>query len=207
MERVLYNEYVRKESEMNTVIDGVDYGPLAQLIGRWSGNKGIDKAPDNQANVDESQFTDEMTFSIAGSAENAEEQALVALKYHHVVRRAKNGLIFHDQIGHWIYEPATGVIMHSLTIPRGVCVLAGGQYQERDGDSVFVVEAQAGSETYGIVQSPFMSEKAKTHAFTMMLTVNDNELSYHEIMSLHIYGKDFKHEDRSTLHRVMYDAD
>lgn len=192
---------------MNSIIDGVDYGPLAQLIGRWSGAKGIDHAPDNKANVDESKFTDEIVFSIAGAAENAEEQALVALKYHHIVRRTENGLIFHDQIGHWIYEPLTGKVMHSLTIPRGVCVLAGGQYELVDGESIFTVAAQAGSETYGIVQSPFMCEKAKTNAFNMTLTVKDNELSYHEVMSLHIYGKDFEHVDRSTLQRVMYDVD
>ncbi len=192
---------------MNSIIDGVDYGPLAPLIGKWSGNKGIDKAPDNQANLDESKFTDELTFTLAGSAENAEEQELVSVKYHHVVKRAENGLIFHDQIGHWIYEPSTETIMHSLTIPRGVCVLAGGKYQNLDGESIFEVEAQAGSETYGILQSPFMMEKAKTKAFKMKLCVKGNELSYREVMSLHIYGKDFEHIDESTLQRVTYDLD
>jgi hypothetical protein len=31
---------------MNQIIDGIDYGPLAQLLGKWVGDKGIDKAPD-----------------------------------------------------------------------------------------------------------------------------------------------------------------
>ncbi len=192
---------------MNTIIDGIDYGPLAQLIGKWSGAKGLDTAPDKNANADESKFTDEMVFTVAGAAENAEEQELVAVKYHHVVRRAENGLIFHDQIGHWIYEPGTGTIMHSLTIPRGVCVLAGGKYQDKNGESVFKVEAHAGSETFGIVQSPFMFEKAKTTAFQMELTVKGNELGYREVTSLHIYGKDFEHIDQSRLDRVTYDLD
>ncbi|WP_076536170.1 heme-binding beta-barrel domain-containing protein [Shewanella sp. UCD-KL21] len=192
---------------MNSIIDGIDYGPLAQLIGKWSGSKGLDKAPDNQANIDESKFTDELTFSVAGSSQNAEEQDLVSVKYHHVIRRTENGLIFHDQIGHWIYEPSTETIMHSLTIPRAVCVLAGGKFQHINGESIFNVEAQAGSETFGILQSPFMIEKAKTESFKMQLSVKHNELKYREVMQLHIYGKDFEHIDESTLHRVTYDFD
>lgn len=192
---------------MNTVIDNVNYGPLAQLLGKWSGNIGLDIAPDINANPDNSPFSNDIVFTVAGNAENAEEQQLVAVKYHHVVRKAENGHIFHDQIGHWIYEPSTNVIMHSLTIPRGVCLLAGGLFKENGDESIFEVEAQAGSDTYGIVQSPFMLEKAKTKAFQIKLTVKGDELSYREVTSLYIYGKDFEHIDSSTLQRITYNQD
>ncbi len=192
---------------MNTVIDNIDYGPLAQLIGKWIGTKGLDRAPDINAEPDEHTYTDELTFTIAGAAENAEEQELVAVKYHHVVRKNKNGLIFHDQIGHWLYEPSTGLIMHSLTIPRGVCVLAGGNISEKENEMTFSVKAEAGSETFGIIQSPFMLEKAKTTAFQMQMTLTENALSYKQVTSLFIYGKEFKHVDQSVLQRVRYDAD
>ncbi len=192
---------------MSTLIDGIDYGPLAQLIGKWIGNKGLDNAPDAHAKPDLTEYSDELVFTVAGSAENAEEQNLVSVKYHHVVRKLENGRIFHDQIGHWIFDKSTHTIMHSLSIPRAVCLLAGGQYQESNGESIFNVEAVAGSQTYGIVQSPFMLEKATTKAFKMMLSVKDNELNYHEITSLHIYGKDFEHSDKSTLFRVTYDQE
>jgi len=79
---------------MSSIIDEVDYGPLAQLLGKWVGNKGLDNAPDADANPDKSSFTDEMTFTVAGPAENAEEQGLVSIKYHHVVRKLENGLYF-----------------------------------------------------------------------------------------------------------------
>jgi len=192
---------------MNTVIDNIDYGPLAQLLGKWSGNVGLDIAPDSGANPDESPFTNDLTFTLAGAAENAEEQQLVAVKYHHVVRRADNGHIFHDQIGHWIYEPNTQVIMHSLTIPRGVCLLAGGIFKQTNTGSIFDVTATAGSDSYGIVQSPFMLEKATTKAFHMKMIVKNDELTYREVTSLHIYGKDFEHIDTSTLQRVTYNQD
>lgn len=190
---------------MKTEIDGIDYGPLYQLIGKWIGNKGLDNAPDANAEPDLSLFTDELIFTTAGYAENAEEQKLVALRYHHVVRKNENGHIFHDQIGHWIYEASTGLVMHSLTIPRAVCVLAGGSIVQKADESIFEVEAKTGSETFGIVQSPFMLEKAKTTAFRMRLSVKGNELSYEETTSLHIYGKDFEHVDKSKLNRVTYE--
>ncbi|WP_343056228.1 heme-binding beta-barrel domain-containing protein [Phenylobacterium haematophilum] len=37
---------------------------------------------------------------------------------------------FHDQVGYWLYEPATGLILQSLTIPRGQTALAGGAATE-----------------------------------------------------------------------------
>ncbi|PCI70436.1 MAG: hypothetical protein COB38_07265 [Gammaproteobacteria bacterium] len=187
------------------MIDGVDYGPLAQLVGRWIGNKGVDDAPDINAESDKTTYTDELIFTIAGPAENGEEQNLVAVKYHHLVRKNENGKIFHDQIGHWIYEPKTKLVMHSLTIPRGVCLLAGGVVTELNGETIFQVSAKSGSDTFGIIQSPFMKEKAKTKAFEMTLKVTGDELSYVETMSLFIYGKDFEHSDRSQLKRVVYD--
>ncbi len=192
---------------MSSIIDEVDYGPLTQLLGKWVGNKGLDTAPDADANPDKSPFSDEITFSVSGPAENAEEQNLVSIKYYHVVRKLENGRIFHDQIGHWIYEKSTNIIMHSLSIPRAVCLLAGGEYKEEDGASIFNVEAKAGSQTFGIMQSPFMLEKATTKSFKMNLTVKDNELKYREVTSLHIYGKDFEHTDESTLTRITYEQE
>lgn len=45
---------------MNTVINKVDYGPLAQLIRKWVENKGLDTAPDANAKPDETAFSDEI---------------------------------------------------------------------------------------------------------------------------------------------------
>ena len=57
---------------MNSVIDGVNYGPLALLLGKWIGDRGLDNAPDSDANPDKTDFTDELYFTTAGPAENAE---------------------------------------------------------------------------------------------------------------------------------------
>lgn len=200
-----YFQFIIFGVKVDSMIDGVDYGPLAQLLGKWVGTKGLDVAPDSDAQAENSLYTDEIIFSVAGPAENAEAQELVAIQYHHVVRKIKNGHIFHDQVGHWIYERNTGTIMHSLSIPRGVCLLAGGKYQEESGASIFHVKAREGNPRYGIVQSPFMHKKAQTKAFEMTLSVTLDEMSYQQITSLHIYQNDFEHIDKSSLSRVIYD--
>ena len=189
---------------MNTVIDGVDYGPLHQLIGNWRGDKGLDVSPDPDGE-DKEAYIDEITFVPSGGAENAEEQNLVAVRYHQVVRKRKNGKIFHDQIGHWMYEPDTGMIMHSLSIPRAVCVLSGGTLRQSGDDTVLAVEASANSGTFGVVQSPFMLDKAKTTAFCMTLRICGDELSYEQTTSLDIYGSQFEHTDGCTLRRTVFD--
>lgn len=191
---------------MSTVISGVDYGPLFQLIGMWRGDKGLDVAPEPDGD-DKHAYYDEIEFTPAGAAENAEEQNLVCVKYHQLVRKRSNGRVFHDQIGHWIYEPASGMVVHSLSIPRAVAVLAGGSLQQSGDETVFEVAATAGSESFGIVQSPFMLEKAKTTAFSMRLSIVGDELSYEETTSLDIYGRQVEHTDACKLQRVIYDYD
>ena len=189
---------------MSTSINGVDYGPLHQLIGSWRGEKGLDVAPEPDGE-DKHAYYDEITFVPSGAAENAEEQNLVTVRYHQLVRKRSNGKIFHDQIGHWIYEPSSGMIVHSLSIPRAVCVLAGGTLEQNGDETIFNVEATAGSETFGIVQSPFMLEKAKTTAFSRSLAIAGDQMKYEETTSLEIYGRQFAHTDGNELTRVVYD--
>lgn len=189
---------------MSTVIDGVDYGPLHQLVGTWRGEKGLDISPEPDGE-DKNAYYDEITFVPSGGAENAEEQNLVSVRYHQLVRKRSTGKIFHDQIGHWIYEPLTGLITHSLSIPRAVCLLAGGTLEQAGTETVFRVEAKAGSEDFGIIQSPFMLEKAKTTAFRMTLRISGDEMSYEETTFLDIYDGQFEHTDGNSLLRVVYD--
>ena len=192
---------------MSTSIDGVDYGPLYHLIGKWIGDKGLDIAPDANCDPDKSAYTDEITFLPSGPAENAEEQQLVSIRYRHVVRKKSTRNIFHDQIGHWLFEQNTGLIMHSLSIPRGVSILAGGACTNDNEGTHFKVAADTENNDFGILQSPFMKQKARTNSFSMEMTVKGNRLAYKEVMQLSIYGKSFEHVDKSTLQKVTYDLD
>ncbi len=188
----------------STVINGIDYGPLAALIGMWEGDKGVDTAPVPDGKIEEPYF-ETITFEAGGDLTNAKEQKLVIVPYLQVVSRKSTGAVFHHQVGYWNWDPNTGVIMQSLTIPRGFALLAGGHCALRGqyGNSVTLeVKAALGDPDWGIVQSPFMRDKARSTAFSHRISVNGDSLSYSESTMLSIYGKTFDHTDVNTLTRV-----
>ena len=185
---------------LSTIIDGVDYGPLAGLVGTWVGQKGLDVAPNPDNGQQQTEFIDRLKFTATGIVRNAGKQTVVGLTYEHVVRRVSDQQVFHEQIGHWLYDAHNQRVMHSLTLGRGVCVLAGGEVAADQQQIVFKVAAKAGSDSFGIVQSPFMLEHAKTTAFTMQLTLKDSQhLQYQQATQLQIYDKAFEHIDSSDL--------
>jgi len=186
-------------SETETI--AVDYGPLTALIGVWEGDSGMDIAPTPDG-TEECPYAETIIFEAGGDLKNARTQHLSIVPYHQVVKRKSDGQVFHHQYGYFLYDPADGTVMQSLTIPRGVCVLAGGKGTV-DGDTTTLeVKAVAGDLHWGVLQSPFMEQNAKTVSFTHRLVVKGDELQYHESTLLEIYGKTFDHGDSNVLKRV-----
>ena len=181
--------------------DGIEYGPLSALIGSWRGDTGLDVAPD-PAGREENPYFETLTFTPIGDVTNAESQRLVGLRYHQVVSRKSNNGVFHDQVGYWMWDEANGTVMESLLIPRAVGVLAGGRWTASTGPLVLDVKAAADDADWGIVQSPFMREKARTVAFHHRITVEGDALTYVETTLLDIYGRRFEHTDQNTLRRA-----
>ena len=99
-----------------SVIDGIDYGPLAALVGTWEGDKGMDISPEPDG-TEESPYFETIACDAAGDVTNAESQTLVIVRYHQVVSRKSNGEVFHDQIGYWLWDASSGMLAHSITIP------------------------------------------------------------------------------------------
>lgn len=183
--------------------DSLDYGPLTELIGTWYGDKGMDVAPEPEG-AEESPFYETITFTPIGEVTNAESQRLVALHYLQVVQRKSNDEVFHHQTGYWMWDAATNTIMQSLTIPRGVCVLAGGTWNgEKDEQGRLVIEvlARLGDDDWGVIQSPFMRDNARTGEFSHHLKVGNGELIYRETTWVDIYGRLFEHTDSNELRR------
>ena len=187
-----------------TSVSEIDYGPLAVLIGTWRGDKGMDVAPDPEAGTERNPFFETVEYVAAGEVTNANEQKVKVVRYHQVVRRKSNGEVFHDQTGFWMWDPASGTLMHSLVIPRGLSLLAGGTHTggpAADGATVLEVSAEAGRSDWGIVQSPFLLAKARTTAFRHRVAVKGNTMSYAETTVLEIYGRVFDHTDANELER------
>ncbi len=178
--------------------DPVDYGPLESLIGAWEGDKGMDISPEPEG-TEESPYYETLSFTPLGNVENAESQVLAILRYQQIVRRKSNDEVFHDQTGYWTWDAREGVVMQSVVIPRAVCVLAGGRHTDAGSPVRLVVEAKLDDPDWGIIQSPFMRDQAKTVAFRHELSVADGILSYSELTSLEIYGRSFDHKDENQL--------
>lgn len=179
----------------------VDFGPLAGLIGSWSGDKGTDIAPDPDGKETNPYF-ETIVFSEVGKVTNGEAQNLATIHYHQIVMRKSDKKAFHNETGYWMWEADTNIVMHSLTIPRAVCLLAGGIYtgeKDANGRAIIDVAAKIDDEKWGIIQSPFMKENARTTEFTHRIIVGNGELSYSETTMVNIYGKHFEHTDENEL--------
>ena len=121
----------------------VDYGPLTDLIGIWTGDKGVDIAPEPDG-AENTAYYETITFSDIGDVTNASTQVLAVLHYRQIVQMKSNDEVFHDETGYWMWDAKENIVMHSLVIPRGVAVLAGGDYsgeKMEDGRSIFNVSA------------------------------------------------------------------
>jgi hypothetical protein len=187
-----------------TTIDDVDYGPLAVLVGTWTGDKGVDKAPEPDGE-ERSLFYETIIFEAIGYVDNAEKQTLTMLRYHQVVSRKSNDEVFHNETGYWMWDKADGTIMQSFSIPRGVAVLAGGNCPapaDITSELTLRVAAKAGDLTFGVLQSPFMQANAKTTGFSHDIIVQGANMRYSETTFLDIYGKDYDHTDINRLQRV-----
>jgi hypothetical protein len=186
------------EDEMSDQ-DQVDYGPLQALIGRWSGDRGKDLAPTPEG-AEETAYAETLEFEAIGGPTNANEQSLAVLRYHQVVARKDDGEIFHDEIGYWMWDAKVGVVMQSLAIPRGVCLIASGSLSgTREETGALLLEVSTENKGGEIAQSNFMMEKARTTAFFHRITLADGKLHSFENTKLEIYGKSFDHTDENVL--------
>ncbi|MFQ5718557.1 MAG: heme-binding beta-barrel domain-containing protein [Acidobacteriota bacterium] len=186
-----------------TDTEDIDYGPLGGLIGTWTGDKGMDLAPEPDG-TEENPYFESIVFEAAGDVKNAESQVLAIVRYHQNVRRKYDRKVFHDQVGYWTWDAAAGTLAHSFTIPRRVCVLAGGKHSgeaDADGSMTLRVSARLDDAAWSIVQSPFMLDKARTLAFEHELTVKADRIVYSQTTRLEIYGRTFDHTDTSELVR------
>lgn len=182
--------------------DGLaNLGPLAPMAGVWRGTGGVDQHPvAGGAEVDG--FVEHYELQPIDPQTNG-PQLLYGLRYHvHIVKPGEVET-FHDQVGYWLWEPATSTVTLTLGIPRGQVLLAGG-HAEADATE-FEVRAAVGSEVYGICSNPFLDQAFRTLSYRMhVVTHPDDTWSYEEEGMLAIPDRDqpFSHVDRNTLTRV-----
>ena len=190
--------YTEPEPSVDTL---ANLGPLRALAGVWVGDAGHDVSP-KAAGPEHQVFIEHIELQPIDAQTNG-PQLFYGLRYH--TRIVKPGEIeaFHDQVGYWLWEPATGALVQSLSIPRGQTALAMG-HATPDAKS-FRLEAIRGSETNGILSTPFLEYAFKTIRYTITITVHEEgSWSYEQETVLVIPGQQepFLHTDRNTLRQV-----
>ncbi len=182
-------------------------GPLAPLLGIWEGDKGEDLAPSDKAEGNRdpatSKYRERMVFEATGRVDNHEQQ-LFGLRYSTKAWRMGAPDPFHEEVGYWLWDPATKLVVRCFMPPRGMTILAGGN-AEPDARE-FSLEATSGSESFGICSSPFLLAEFKTVRYTLdVKLIDDDTLHYDEHTWLLLKGRTelFDHRDENTLRRVQ----
>ena len=176
-------------------------GPLTRLAGVWEGRKGIDLNP--KADGPERRIYIERIEMQPIDPQANGPQLLYGLRYHVHINTEEEDITFHDQVGYWLWEPATGLVMQTLAIPRGQSLLAGGK-AKADGSGLNV-SARRGSTEYGICSTSFLEHAFRTDSYTLDITFNaDGSWSYISDTMLSVRGQaePFRHRDRNTLSKT-----
>jgi hypothetical protein len=181
--------------------DTSKWGPLAGLVGEWEGDRGLDVSFHNAANrVNETKFRERVTFAPFGPVQNG-AQSLYGLDYRMSAWRFGEDAAFHTEVGYWLWDAADGQVLRCFMVPRGTTVLAGGT--ARPDDTRFFLEANVGSETYGILSNVYLAERARTTRYTCEVIVEGDTFQYDSrTMYVHATGGLITHTDRNTLRRL-----
>lgn len=175
-------------------------GPLRHLAGIWEGRGGIDIAPKADG-PERRAYYERIEMQPIDPQANG-PQLLYGLRYHQHINTAEEDITFHDQVGFWLWEPATGLIMQTLAIPRGQIAMASG-HAGKD-DTRLSLSAERGRTDYGICSTTFLEEAFRTDRYQIDVTFNaDGSWSYVSDTTLVVRGKEpFAHRDRNTLVKV-----
>jgi len=174
-------------------------GPLARFAGTWEGVKGVDLNPKADG-PERREFTERVVFEPIDPQANG-PQLFYGLRYHTRILATDEDATFHDQVGYWLWEPATGLVLQSLAIPRGQVALSKG-HATADATTL-VVEARRGETENGICSTQFLEQAFRTDSFRLEITFNpDGSWSYVSDTTLIVHGKPFLHRDVNTLVRV-----
>jgi hypothetical protein len=180
-------------------------GPLTGLAGVWRGAGGADQHPIDPGTddgIEHNDFVEHMELQPIDRQTNG-PQLFFGLRYHTHIVKPGEVETFHDQVGYWLWEPATGLILQTLAIPRGQIALAKGF--ATPGATSFKVSARRGETENGICSTIFLEEAFKTVSYEIQVTFNaDGTWSYFEDTVLMVQGhaEPFHHEDSNTLTKV-----
>ena len=176
-------------------------GPLALMAGVWQGTRGLDVKPKAEG-AKKQAYVENITLQPIDPQTNG-PQLLYGLRYHTHITKPNNVKTYHDQVGYWLWEPATQTIIHTLTIPRGQIVMAVGK--AAPDARTFELIATNDGVNFGIRSAPFIEDNFKTVEFRITVTINDDGTwgyAQDTVMMIKGTGEPFHHTDKNVLHKV-----
>jgi len=189
--------YTEQESDPDTL---ANLGPLRRLAGVWEG-RGVDINPKADG-PQRREYTERIELQPIDAQPNG-PQLFYGLRYHTRILAPGEDATFHDQVGYWLWEPATGLVMQTLSIPRGQVAIAAGH--AAPDASELVLTAERGQTSYGICSTAFLEYAFRTDSYRIEVVFNpDGSWSYVLDTMLMVHGRDepFLHRDRNTLVKI-----
>ncbi|HET8734050.1 MAG TPA: heme-binding beta-barrel domain-containing protein, partial [Anaeromyxobacteraceae bacterium] len=176
-------------------------GPLTGMAGTWEGRAGSDDHPVASGSETDA-YVERYDLQPIDPQTNG-PQLLYGLRYHLHVVKPGEVQTFHDQVGYWLWEPATGTVFQTLAIPRAQVAMATGT--AAPDARRFTVRAQRGSTVNGICSNPFLEHAFRTLEWSITVTTDGGStFSYEQETLLQIPGRPepFRHTERNVLHRI-----
>ncbi|HTR86456.1 MAG TPA: heme-binding beta-barrel domain-containing protein [Reyranella sp.] len=176
-------------------------GPLRRLAGIWESAKGVDVNPKADG-PQRREYSERIDLQPIDAQANG-PQLFYGLRYHTHILASDEDATFHDQVGYWLWEPATGLVLQTLTIPRGQVAIASGR--AKPDDMSLVVSAERGQTQYGICSTGFLEYAFRTDSYRLEITFNaDGSWSYVSDTMLMVRGRSepFQHRDQNTLVKI-----
>jgi hypothetical protein len=176
-------------------------GPLRRLAGIWEGRRGVDVNPKAEG-PETREYTERVEMQPIDPQANG-PQLFYGLRYHIHINTPEEDIAFHDQVGYWLWEKATGLILQTLAIPRGQIAIAAG-HAAPDATKL-VLEAKRGQTEYGICSTTFLELAFRTDSYHLEVDfLADGSWSYVSDTVLQVKGRaePFLHRDRNTLKKI-----
>jgi hypothetical protein len=177
-------------------------GPLTGMAGIWEGSRSLDIPPKPLTAPERQVFVEHTEMQPIDPQANG-PQLFYGLRYHTHIVKPGEVETYHDQIGYWLWEPATGNLIQTVAIPRGQTLMAVG-HAAKDATN-FALVAKRGETTNGICSNPFLEYAFETVEYRIKVTINpDGTWGYGEDSTLIVLGQSepFHHTDRSVLTKV-----
>jgi hypothetical protein len=176
-------------------------GPLRRLAGGWEARKGVDLNP-KAGGPERRVYIERVDFEAIDPQANG-PQLFYGLRYHTHITTEEEDITFHDQVGYWLWEPATGLVMQTVAIPRGQIAIASGNATP-NADRL-VLTAERGQTEYGICSTAFLEYAFRTDSYRIEIVFNpDGSWSYVTDTMLTVRGRPtpFAHRDQNTLVKI-----